>query len=328
MIAERPFLGFGPASFVAAYPRFASAAEVDPLGRSQALEDPHNVVLALAVSCGVPTAIALVVAGGAFLTLAWRQSGSAAWAAGGVAALATALQVHMTTLAPAAVGAVLLGALLGAGDGVASRDARAPRAWWPAACGALFSAGVIAAVALNAADARVGWGFAAAERAEWAAARSVFASARRLAPWEPAIVWARGRAATDAIPRVASAANDGALALEDAARRMPQDSRPLRDLGDLYIASAVAGSDEAWTLALEAYGRALALAPTDPTAWLGRGVAEAGAGDLPSALRDITHATVLAPRFVAAWENLAAVYDALGDPIAAAQARARAAAAQ
>ncbi|MCE5192256.1 MAG: hypothetical protein LLG08_10965 [Actinomycetia bacterium] len=162
-----------PAPFVAAYPRFASTAEVDQLGRSQALEDPHSVVLAPAVSCGVPAAIALVVAAGALSMLAWRQVGSSAWAAGGVAALATALRVHMTTLAPAAIGAVLLGALLGAGDRVASRDAPALRAWWPAACGALLSAAVIAAVALNAADGLIGSGFAAAERGEWLVASDV-----------------------------------------------------------------------------------------------------------------------------------------------------------
>lgn len=338
MIAERPVLGWGPSGYGRAHTAFATAAEVDPRGRVEALDDPHNIVLSAAVSGGVPGVLALLAFVGFALAEVWRARRGAhgAWAAAlgaGLIGISIALQFHFVTLDTGAALAVLVGAIggLGVADAAPAPAVARPslaRAWWVAA--AIFCVMALLGTGVVVADAHVRAGFAAAEAGEWSRASEQFASARSLAPLSPEFAWAEGRAATDALTSGApDALADGVAAFRAAESRMSGDSRVPRDLGDLFIAGAVtSGSPSLWTDALSAYKRALALAPTDPRAWLGKGVAEAGSGDLSSAIRDIGRATELSPRFADAWENLAAVYDARGETASAAAARAKAAAAR
>jgi len=334
MIAERPFLGWGVSGYGRAHTAFATADEVDPRGRVEALEDPHNIILSAGVAGGIPGVLGLLALAGLALRGVWFARGGphAAWAAAlgaGLVGIATALQFHFVTLDTGAATAVLLGSICGLAVADEPKvSAGRSRGWMLLT--ATFSVLALAGVGVVTADALVRSGFAAAETGEWTRASAFFTSARSLAPWSPEFAWAEGRAATDALTSGApDALAAGVTAFRSAEERMPGDSRVPRDLGDLLIAGAVTGGAPAlWPDGLAAYERALVLAPTDPRAWLGKGVAEAGSGDLSSAIRDIGRATELAPRFADAWENLAAVYDAQGDIVSADAARAKAAAAR
>jgi len=330
MIAERPLLGRGPAGYGRAHTAYASPEEIDPRGRMEALEDPHNLVLSAGANYGIPGILGLAAIAGLAIQEVWRarRGPNAAWAASLGAAsvgIATALQFHFVTLDTGAGMAVTLGCIAGlsAADGPEAPARR--NAGWIAAT-VVFAALALAAAGGVAGDAFVRTGFAAADKGEWSRARVSFDRARSLAPWAPEYAWAEGRAATDAITSGAPVAlTDGIEAFRRAEANMPGDSRVPRDLGDMLVAGAVTGGPPSlWVDALAAYERSLAFAPIDPRALLGKGVAEAGAGDLSSAVRDITRATDLAPGFADAWENLAAVYDAQGDAASAAEARARA----
>jgi O-antigen ligase len=327
MIAERPFLGWGPSGFGIAHTAYMTPAEVDPRGRVEALDDPHNLVLSVATSCGVPGVLALLaIVGLSVSALLKSHSTDDGWSPVLAAALAggfVALQFHFVTLDTGAALAIVLGAVVGVEIGEAVEVEAGGRALW-LVLGLTFLALAVAAVGLVAADAYVREGFARAEEGEWDNATAAFDSASWLAPWEPAILWATGRASTGPAMSDPRARAYGVRALRTAIDRMPGDARPLRDLGDLYIASSVGAGSGDWSSALEVYEQALVLAPLDPRAWLGRGVAQAGLGDLTAAADSMRASLELAPRFSDAWENLAAVYDASGDTAAAQAARDRA----
>lgn len=333
MIEDRPFLGVGPSGFGPAYTQYSAPSEVDPRGRVEALEDPHNIILSTAASTGVPGALTLAVLVSLLFSTVWRgRSGTnGAWAAvlgGALAGLAVAMQFHFLTLDTGAAAAVIVGSIAGLTVPANTLGAvRAGRSTPMLVATAAFVCLTILAVGGVASDVLLRSGFAAADVGAWSVARESFAAAERLAPWEPSVSWAAGRAATDAVTSGASGAlTEGVEAFLSAEARMPGDGRVPRDLGDMFIAGAVKGGPSTlWSDALSAYERALVLAPTDPRAWLGKGVSEAGMGDLDSAARDVRRATVLAPRLAGAWVNLAAIYDAAGDTEAAVRARENAA---
>lgn len=316
LIADRPVLGWGTASFGRVFPAYATTPTVDPVGRAQSLDDPHNVLLSVAVAQGLAGAVALAaLTAGAFMALrrvkASLPQGWRAAIAGGLAGGAVALQFHFVTLETGALIALLAGALASPAGEVDEGEAPA---WWgivPAVGMALCAVLAFGAVR---ADTLMRTGFAAATAGDRRVAMAAFDEAAGAAPFEPAVGWARGRAMVALVTAGgANALADGEAALRGAAERMPGDSRPLRDLGDLYVAGAVSGDVRLAARAISAYDAALALAPLDVRALLGRGVAYSLAGDLSSAERDITRAVTLAPGFTDAWENLAAVYDAMGD---------------
>lgn len=332
MIAERPVLGWGPAAYGAVHPRYATASEVDPTGRSEALEDPHNVFLSVGASTGgVGLAAVLALIGAVVWTvLRPRARDTGSWVAvlasslgGGLAAL----QFHFVTLESGILMAALAGAVAGAG--LAAPSVSAAVAQWTArgalATAVVFGVCAVGAAGLVVADVGLRTGLSAAAAGDWDASRATLETARALAAWEPAVDRAMGRAATIA----ATASPDSAIiatgeaALERAARHMPDDARPIRELGDLRLAAALGTGGEWAAAARLAYDEALTLSPLDPRSWLGRGVASLVAGEYEAAERDLLRALALAPGFADAWENLAAVYDATDRPSEAAEARAR-----
>lgn len=325
LVAKRPVLGWGVAAFGRAFPRYATVATLDPTGRTDALDDPHNLELSVAASSGLAGVVALfalvLVMGVAVRRQAARGGGWVGAIAGGLAGGFVATQFHFVTLETGALMALLVGSLAALDCADAREDAASLRAAWVPA--AVMAIAAVLAVGIVAADTSIRGGFAAAASGDTPRAAALFERAEKFAPLEPAVAWARGRAMLTPVARGdAGALVDGAGALRRAIDRMPGDARPMRDLGDLYIAAATQGiGDESATRAHSAYDDALALAPLDARAWLGSGVAASLAGDLSSAERDITHALELAPRFTDAWLNLAAVYDATGDSARAADAR-------
>jgi tetratricopeptide (TPR) repeat protein len=336
---------------------------VDASGRTELLDDPHNLVLSIAASTGLVGVLAwLAVAAAAIASVfaLMRDCGPAADSglpgrsgggldpgicghisavAGGLAGLVVGVQFHFVTLETGALGAVLIGALLGLqaanapGASEVIETPRRPRGgrWIASGAAIVFVSLGIVAAALVGADAHVRVGFDAASAGAWERAESAFARARSLAPWEPAFLWAEGRAATAAVQNAADgrALAQGRSALAEAVERMPGDARPLRDIGDLEVTAALAGLGQGgWGRAESAYTDALAYAPVDPKAWLGRGVARMMLGDMTGAESDILRAVEIAPSFAVAWANLAELYTADGRTSEATAARARAAAAE
>ena len=119
LIAERPLLGFGPASFRYAFPpRRTAAMQAGEVG-VQALDDPHNLFASAGVSAGVLAVAALLWLLGEALLGAWRIRRDDRWEFAGpalaasIAAGATALQFHFTTLDTAPLLAVLVALALG-----------------------------------------------------------------------------------------------------------------------------------------------------------------------------------------------------------------------
>lgn len=337
MIVERPFLGWGPNAYGRVHPRYASESEADPYARPGVLDDPHNALLSAAAGSGALAPLALLALAWLSAAHAWRVATGTegAWAsacAAGLAGFAVSMQVHFVTLDTGAAALVLLGGLVGCG--LARGEAVTPsRSWRPAwlAGAALCACLVVAALGAVAGDTAVRFGFPDPEQPMFGWNPGPFDAAIRLAPWEPAFVWAKGRAARDTLAYTADSDDEprivygeGVAALKLAERRIPDDFRVLRDLGDLGVAAGVSGVDAGWADAEGAYSAALELAPTDALSYLGRGVAGLGVGDPAGAIRDLGRATELAPLMPEAWENLALAYEADGQLAKAGHAEAKA----
>jgi len=344
MLAERPVLGWGVGGFRGAYPGFALPEATDERGRGQVLESPHNLEASAAVAGGVPALIALLATLGLLGGAVWRLTrrdptnnggpspdvSRLAAVGAGLAGGITALQAHFLTLDTAALAAVLAGALIGGSciprAGGSPARARTAGFVWFAAAGLALACAALAAGAVGA-DRALSDAFAAAERGDVRATTTAIEHARSLAPWEPAVLWARGRAATDLVGAGhVSAAGQGREAFDEAAARMGGDSTVLRGRADLLLASSLASGDrDALEEALAAYTAVEERAPTDPLAALGSGAALASLGRLDEAAHAFERATQLAPANAAAWANLARVLQALGREQEAAQASERAA---
>ncbi len=343
LIAERPFLGYGLGGFGRAFAATGALPLEDAAGRDRPLGDPHNVVLSTAVSAGPLAAITLLVLVAVTGLEAWSLRARSGVALAAAAALAgfVGLQFHFLTLdvGPlllASVAVVVCEAQVTASGAKSVRGARrvvhqeATNAWvlpvaWLLA--GVFSCGAVGALGLVGADSAMGVGFRSVQT-DWPRARAWFETAHERAPWDPAPLWAFGRAARDAAsgPGADDAVEFGAAALRDAARMSPGDHRMLRDLGDLYATRVLASPEdsEALSAALAAYDRALELAPTDSLTWLGKGGVLLATGDLVAARENLERSVELSPRLAVGWANLAQARRALGDAPGAEQAQGRA----
>ena len=342
LVAERPVLGWGVGAFGRVFGRYATAATVDPSGRSESLDDPHNLILSTAATTGALGVLALAGLMLAAVVTVMRalRTGAADWAGALGAAFAGgfgALQFHFITLETGMGLAVVLGALAAAGYRSDAAEVPSPRERRHArivrlaavAVALLLAVAGVAAAGMLGADGYVRRGFDAASAGEWRSAGAAFGRASALAPWEPAIAWAEGRAALAPVTATGdpAALARGRQALAAAAAAMPGDARPLRDLGDLLVAASVhSTADPLWVEAEAAYDRALMLAPLDARALLGRGVARAAQQEAALAEADLLRSVELAPGFAPAWQNLAELYLSLGRDAEAEQAAARAAA--
>lgn len=119
MIAERPFLGFGPGGWVRGYPAYRLPAET--LNQPH----PHDYFLQVAVEYGVPAALGLVALVGAALAVMHRRPGRASAA---LLAASAAVAVMSLADAPLAEGrmAIAYFALLGAGAALGQRPREEP----------------------------------------------------------------------------------------------------------------------------------------------------------------------------------------------------------
>ncbi len=340
LAAERPLLGFGPASFRYAFPPRRSAATQAGETGVQVLDDPHNLFVSAATSAGALAALALAWLLGEAVLAAARTRGRA-WPHAGPALAAVivggavALQFHFATLDTASLLALAIALALGAPTpaGAAAARTASDRATSAAriaaatlACGlvalALLSAGLVIA------DRHVAAAFAAVGAGRpWDDARRELLIARQLAPWEPAMSWARGRVATLAAARGdSSAVAGGAEGFGEAVARLPLDPLLAAQHGELYVAAGVASRDTSFlATALPLTERAVDLDPENGYRWSAKATALAGLGDNAGAVAAFERAVRYAPDNVQAWSSLAQLYERLGRSEDAAKAKARAA---
>jgi len=342
LAAKRPFLGFGPGGFGRAFAASTELPLADELGRDRPLEDPHNVVISTAVAAGPLAAVALLAMAALFGRAAWRdrfQGPHIACAAAVATAGLVGLQFHFLTLDVGPLLFASLGVLgyperraLDAGA-IPVSDADQPshspilRVLWACVL-TLCVLATLAATGIYGADVAMRAGFATAA-SDWDVSSAWFAKAHARAPWDPAPLWALGRAARDVrvdLNARAAAVGVGVEALSEAARMRPGDHRILRDLGDLYAGALLDEPHDTDALAgaIAAYDAALAFAPTDPLVWLGRGGVLLTTGESVAAQDDLERAVVLSPRLAVGWANLAIARRVLGDEGGAEQAQTRA----
>jgi hypothetical protein len=341
LTAERPLLGFGPATFRYAFPPRRTASMMAGETGVQALDDPHNLFASAAVSAGVFALLALAWLLAETAVAAWRlprDDGEPLAGAALLAALAAgvvALQFHFATLDSAPLLAIVIALALGRtpvpAPAASAAGLRATRVS-AAVLAAAFAACALLAAGLVVADRQIASGYAAVNAGRpWAQARDPFVVATRLAPWEPATRWALGRGASLALSSGtgADAFSDAAAAMSAANAALPLDPLVAAQYGDVYLVAGVKAHDAAkLEQALPLIDRSIALDPQNGYRWAARGMALAGLGRLAESVADLERAVQYAPNDTAAWAALATIYERTGQPQKAATARQRSAASQ
>lgn len=335
LAAQRPLLGYGPASFAAAFTPQRTAAMVGGEGDSQVLDDPHNILLSAALGGGALAAIALVTLLGAAIASPWKSGGSSvvdlALLSAALAGGLSALSFHFMTLDTAPLMAVLIGATVGSYEPVPEREP-APRRRLAqltgvaiALCAAL---GCVAAFGLLVADRDIGVAFALPATADMARTDALFSSASRLAPWEPAVDWARMRV----LSRRCSATRDpaAAAAIPAAAQstltRLAGDPLATAQAAEAYlVASQVTRSEDLLERARATADLAIGLDPENGNRWGIKGAVALASGDLRDAREAYERAVRYSPGDASLWNSLEYVYRVTGDASLAATARRRAA---
>lgn len=101
---------------------------------------------------------------------------------------------------------------------------------------------------------------------------------------------------------------------EQATRVAPNSHRAWNHLGIALLGQrrGEVVPPERYARALQAFGRAIELAPAYPAPWTNRGVARYMQGDVAGALEDLRRAIALSPREAAAQHYLAEIYTGLG----------------
>jgi O-antigen ligase len=346
MAWDRPLLGWGPGAFRYAYPRYRLPEAQDAQASGQVITDAHNVVLQTAASSGLATAFGLVLVFALAMRTAWgtprgkpdqaRRMPDAALVAASLAAGAAALMFHFVTLDSAVLVALGIGSTVAmdvAGADGRSRVSETPSRveqavrYGAVLVGMIALAGALAAATLCVADTHVIRGFALARRGSWTTAASEFDAAVALAPWEPAVVWAKGRAAIDVAGKSADpqALADGVAALDAAHSALPADAAVVLDRANLRLAAGITGGDRALLSAsLPDLDVVLRNDPYNAPALASRATAKAGLGDLAESVADYERSIGLSSPSRTTLLNLAAVYEKLGRIGDAADARRRA----
>jgi tetratricopeptide (TPR) repeat protein len=233
-----------------------------------------------------------------------------------------ALQFHYVTMDTGPIMAVLIGVVL-AWEADRSADATAAvRVTGPLRPGlllttVLFGIWAVMATGLFVADSSTGRALIRTEAGSpWEAERAGVAGAARLAPWEPAIARAAGRAAgraLDAAP-ASQALDDGAASYTRAVTLSPGDPFILVEQAAFYMRAAGRLLDpDLLGPAEEAARHAGSLDPSSgmPPASLGR--IALMRGDAAGALEPLEKAVELSPQNAAAWADLSRAYRLLGD---------------
>jgi O-antigen ligase len=329
MIWSRPLVGFGPDGFRLGYLAFKAPGQDDGRLGYLPAEAAHNLVLDSGVALGIPGLVAMLALGLAVVrVLVTPGSGKVgtgrerATIASGLVGGIVALQFHYVTMDTGPIMAVLIGVVL-AWEADRSADATAAvRVAGSLRPGlllttVLFGIWAVVATGLFFADSSTGRALIRTEAGSpWEAERAGVAGAARLAPREPAIARAAGRAAgraLDAAP-ASQALDDGAASYTRAVTLSPGDPFILVEQAAFYMRAAGRLLDpDLLGPAEEAARNAESLDPSSgmPPASLGR-IALMG-GDAAGALQPLEKAVGLSPQNAAAWADLSRAYRLLGD---------------
>jgi O-antigen ligase len=332
MSVDRPVAGWGPDTFRVAYPKYREPMLAAGVGDERVTSHAHNLFVHSAAELGWPAALALVGTFGA-LGLSVARHAKKPDDARGVAAPAAALggalvglQAHFVTLDT--------GPLLFAAAGLLiaksvtedrPRDVRDRResgrivgvfGWTLAAAAVIASLVVIAGAGLLVSDRALRRGFQAADDGmPWSVVGAEMERACRAAPWEVAVWWAKGRAATRLVEEQSDpeAFRSGLAAFSRARSIVPGDPELERHRAEHLLAGGLASSDAVlFQEALQGFERALASDSNNGLVWLGMGSARAGLGDWDGAVTAYERAVSLLPDSRLAWSNLAVGYEMVG----------------
>lgn len=344
LIAEHPWTGVGPNGFVDAITGFHTLEWAVRVGGTFPPDSPHSWLLQAAAVGGLPLLLAAAVLAFLILRSASESIRTAApgvdrdnltGALAAVAAYGLMLLTAFTSPATTPVAAFICGGLVStsraAVQQVRPRAKAAPaksasevRTWktFPAgavATGLLVALGLGIAVPAAIAEWPMAEGVAAVAAGDLTTAESQFQRAYGLRPWDSDTALLAAQAFTGpAADGDSIAANHAVEWARIALDRTPGSSEAglALAIGFINIGKLQQGKD---TL-----DEMIRRSPFDSAAYLQRGVANFGLGNVQDSLADLAASAERAPASAEPWTILARIYDRLGDPEAAGQAQARA----
>ncbi len=341
LVFDHPWAGVGPNGFVDTITGYHTLDWAVRVGSAFPPDSPHLWPLQAAAAGGLPLLLGAVLL--AILMLRSARQGirtaepgadrdNLAGALAAVAAYGFMLLTAFTSPATTPLAAFICGGLVATSRAAVpairppATGTRPARGWKSFPAGAVAS-GLLVALGLGVAvpAAIAEWPMAAAASAaaagDLATAEREFQRAYGLRPWDSdtALLAAQAFAGPAADGNAAAATH----AIEWA--RISLDRTPgsaeaglVLGIGYIYSGSLQQGKDT-----LDAVIRR---SPFDSAPYLERGVANFGLGHVEDSIADLTAAAERAPESAEPWSILARIHDRLGDPEAARQAQARAAA--
>ncbi|WP_231386297.1 O-antigen ligase family protein [Arthrobacter sp. 131MFCol6.1] len=337
LIAQHPWTGVGPNGFVDAITGFHTLEWAVRVGATFPPDSPHSWLLQAAAVGGLPLLLAAALL--AFLILRSARAGIRAAEPGAdrdnltgalAAVVAYGLMLLTAFTSPAAtpLAAFICGGLVSTSRAavpqVRPRAIVVPavRKTFPAgavASGLLVAVGLGIAVPAAIAEWPMAEGVAAVAAGDLTTAESQFQRAYSLRPWDSDTALLAAQAftgpAADGDPIAANHAIEWA--------RIALDHTPGSSEAGLALAIGYINSGSLQE-GKDTLDHIIERSPFDSAAYLQRGVANFGLGNVQDSLADLAASAERAPASAEPWTILARIYDRLGDPEAAAQARARA----
>ncbi|MCW2751174.1 MAG: hypothetical protein JWR83_2284 [Aeromicrobium sp.] len=286
---EHLALGVGPNRFVDAIGTHHGTAWIRQVGYQNPPDAPHNWIIQSLTVGGLPMLLACMALATTVLILGIRRRLHTpdALTAGSLIAVigyGAMLLTHFTTAGTTCLAAFLCGALVGI-----PRPSVEP-IWRRVGAIGLASLAIAALLAATVAEIPLQHGIQRVADGSLEQANSSFGAAHRLRPWDSDI----GMLASQAYAQPASDGDllSAELAVRWATRsldRTPQsyDALLARGVGLIALGKLNAAETD--------LDLAIAVGPTDPRAWLQRGIARFGQQDANGALDDVERATRLDP---------------------------------
>ena len=337
LIAQHPWTGVGPNGFVDAITGFHTLEWAVRVGAPFPPDSPHSWLLQAAAVGGLPLLLAAALL--AFLILRSARAGIRAAEPGAdrdnltgalaaVVAYGLMLLTAFTSPATSPLAAFICGGLVSTSRAAVpqvrprAKVVPAVRKTFPAgavASGLLVALGLGIAVPAAIAEWPMAEGVAAVAAGDLTTAESHFQRAYGLRPWDSDTALLAAQAftgpAADGDPIAANHAIEWA--------RIALDHTPGSSEAGLALAIGYINSGSLQE-GKDTLDHIIERSPFDSSAYLQRGVANFGLGNVQDSLADLAAAAERAPASAEPWTILTRIYDRLGDPEAAGQARARA----
>lgn len=340
MIADRPFLGFGPDNFRLAYRQYEEPGQIKGRYGYQVVESAHNLVMESGTSSGVVALIALVLTVWFCVrALVGTKDPDRSFAIATAVSLMwmfSALQFHYVTMDTGGLLFLWLAAVISTEPVRVSESSAHP---WSrrdlatlrlGASGVAVAYGVVTIMAggLVIADNLAAQGLAAASAgAPWPVIAGRMEAARGMAAWEPLVTRVEGTAAGRVLSRRADAQafDQGLAALTVAAKARPYDAVLAAERANLLMMGGIRLKDpKALTRAVSAFDEVAKMDPNTGIPLAGKGSALLALGRYEAAIPVLERAMELSPKYALGWRNLAKAYAAAGDSERARMARDRA----